>query len=170
MSFSSSLNLASGAFLSAPPLIRSRGRSWSLESVPCKQKMGDRKTSAPWSPTGCCLVLLPHMCVLLVQSSLTLCNPMDCSPWGSSVHGISQARILEWVAIFYSRGSSKPRDWTQVSLIAGRFFTVWATGFEDLTLLLIQQNELVPESPLKVYYWDKERKVSPSWLEQTAPL
>ena len=45
-------------------------------------------------------------CVLVTQSSLTLGNPMDCSPPGSSVHGISQARILEWVAISYSRGSS----------------------------------------------------------------
>ena len=52
---------------------------------------------------------------------------MDCSPPGSSVHGISQARILEWVAIPFSRGPSWPRDRTWVSLIAGRFFTVWAT-------------------------------------------
>ena len=49
------------------------------------------------------------------------------SPPGSSLHGILQARILEWVAIFFSRGSSCPRDWTQVSCISGRFFTVWAT-------------------------------------------
>ena len=49
------------------------------------------------------------------------------SPPGSSVHGIFQARILEWVAIPFSRGSSQPRDRTQVSHIAGRFFTVWAT-------------------------------------------
>ena len=46
---------------------------------------------------------------------------------GSSAHGIIQARILEWVAIPFSRGSSRPRDWTQVSCIAGRFYTVWAT-------------------------------------------
>ena len=52
---------------------------------------------------------------------------MDCSPSSSSVHGISQARILEWVAISFSRGSSQPRDWTQVSCIAGRFFTAWST-------------------------------------------
>ena len=49
------------------------------------------------------------------------------SPSGSSAHGILQVRILEWVAIPFSRGSSRPRDWTQVSCIAGRFFTVWAT-------------------------------------------
>ena len=50
------------------------------------------------------------------------------SPSGVSIHGIFQARILEWVAISFSRGSSWPRDWTQVSCIAGGFFTVWATS------------------------------------------
>ena len=60
-------------------------------------------------------------------SFLTLCYPMDCSPLASSVHGISQARILEWVAISFSRGSSWPRDRTQVPCIAGRFFIDWAT-------------------------------------------
>ena len=53
--------------------------------------------------------------------------PMDCSPPGSSIHGIFQARILEWVAIYFSRGSSRPRDETRVSHIAGRHFNVWAT-------------------------------------------
>ena len=48
--------------------------------------------------------------LLVIQSCLTLCDPMDCSLLGSSVHGILQARILEWVAISYSRGSSQPRD------------------------------------------------------------
>ena len=52
---------------------------------------------------------------------------MGCSHPGSSVHGILQARILEWVAISFSRGSFQPRDWTQVSWIAGRFFDIWAT-------------------------------------------
>ena len=50
----------------------------------------------------------------------TLCYPMDCSPPGSSIHGIVQARVLEWVAISFSRGSSRPRDQTQVSRIVGR--------------------------------------------------
>ena len=53
--------------------------------------------------------------------------PVDCSPPGSSVRGILQARILDWVAIPFSRGSSPPRSRTQVSHIVGRFFTVWAT-------------------------------------------
>ena len=61
------------------------------------------------------------------QSCPTLSDPMDCSLPGSSVHGIFQARILEWVAISFSRRSSQPRDWTRVSCIAGRRFTIWAT-------------------------------------------
>ena len=63
----------------------------------------------------------------VAQSCLTLCDPMDCSPPASSVHGIFQARILEWVAISFSRGSSRPRGQTWVSCIAGRCFTIWAT-------------------------------------------
>ena len=62
--------------------------------------------------------------VLVTQCSLTLCDPMDCNPLGSSVHGISQARILEWVAILCSRGSSRPRGWTWLSSIASGFFTI----------------------------------------------
>ena len=67
------------------------------------------------------------MYVSVAQSCPTLCNPMDCSPPGPFVHGILQARILEWVAILFSRGSSWPGDRNQVSCTAGRFFTVWAT-------------------------------------------
>ena len=61
--------------------------------------------------------------VVVVSNS---CNPTDCSLLGSSVHGIPQARILEWVAISFSRGSSRPRNQTQVSFIAGRFFNDWS--------------------------------------------
>ena len=64
--------------------------------------------------------------VLVGQSCPTLCNSMDHSPPGSSVHRILQARILEWVAIRFSKGSSQPRDRIWVSRIAGRFFTIWA--------------------------------------------
>ena len=66
------------------------------------------------------------MKVLIAQLCLTLCDPTDCSLPGSSVHAILQARILEWVAIPFSRGSSQPGDWTWISCIAGSFFTVWA--------------------------------------------
>ena len=65
--------------------------------------------------------------LLVAQSCLTLCNPTDCSPPGSSVHGISRARILEWVAMPSSKGSSWPRDQTRVPCIVGRFLIVWAT-------------------------------------------
>ena len=68
-------------------------------------------------------MLVAYACTV-TQSCPTLCNPMDCSPPGSPVHGILQARILEWVAISFSRGSSQPRDRTPVSYIAGRFFTI----------------------------------------------
>ena len=72
-----------------------------------------------WS--GCC-------CCSVSKSCLTLSNPMDCSPPDHSVHGILQARILEWVVIPFSSGSSQPRHQTWVSCIAGGFFTVWVTG------------------------------------------
>ena len=67
-----------------------------------------------------------HACSVS-QSCPTLCNRMDHSPPGSSVHGIFQARILEWVAIFFSGGSCQLRDQTRGSCIAGGFFTDWAT-------------------------------------------
>ena len=63
----------------------------------------------------------------VAQSCLALCNSMDCSLPDSTVHVILQARILEWVAITFSSGSSWPRDWTWVSRTAGRLSTIWAT-------------------------------------------
>ena len=65
---------------------------------------------------------------LAVKSCPTLCKPMDYSPPGSSVHGIFQARILEWVAISFSKESSQIRDWTHISCIAGEFFTTQPPG------------------------------------------
>ena len=63
----------------------------------------------------------------VAQSCSTLCDPMDCNLLGSSVHGIFQARVLEWVAISFSRGSFQSRDRIWVSCIAGRRFTVWSS-------------------------------------------
>ena len=77
--------------------------------------------------------------VLVAQSCLTLYNPMDYSPPGSSVRGILQARIVEWVAIPFSRRSSQPRNWTWFSCLADRYFTVWAT-WEALCALYFQCN------------------------------
>ena len=69
---------------------------------------GQTSISGMYIPSCCCLV----------TKSCPTCNPMNCIPSGSSVHGISQARILKLVAISFSRGSFRPRDWTQVSCIA----------------------------------------------------
>ena len=69
-----------------------------------------------------------YVCGKSLQSCLTLCNPMDCSPLGYSVLGILQAIILVWAPMLSSRGSSQPRDWIQVSCIVGGFLTHWATS------------------------------------------
>ena len=99
-----------------------------------------RPTLHSWSKSNLVLMyslvtLLGSVCwysfkcsVLVTQSCLTFGDSMDCNPPGSSVSVISRARILEWVAISFSWGSSRPRDQTWISCIAGRFFTVWATG------------------------------------------
>ena len=73
------------------------------------------------------MVLTLYVC-WIAYSCPPLCDPLDCSPPASSVHGISQARMLEWVAIPSSRRSAWPRDWTQVSCIIGRIFTHWTMG------------------------------------------
>ena len=75
------------------------------------------------------------MKVLVTQSCLTLCEPMDRSWPVSSVYGILQERILEWVDIPFSRGSSQPRDQIQVSCTAGRFITLWATREAPIIIL-----------------------------------
>ena len=74
-----------------------------------------------------CLWVYTYVSTLVAQSCLTLCDPMNCGLPGSSVHGMLQARILGWVAISFSRGSSRPRDGIQVSRIASKLFTIWAT-------------------------------------------
>ena len=96
---------------------------WAL--VLCSTELnrrGRNVTSLSWGIYG---ILCMHAKSL--QLWPTLCNPVDCSPSGSSVQGAFQARILEWVAISYSRGSSRPIDRTWVSCTTGGFFTVWAT-------------------------------------------
>ena len=85
-----------------------------------------RPWNSPGKNTGVgCHFLLQCMKVKVAQSCLILHDPMDCSPPGSSVHGIPQPRILEWVASPFSRGSSLTRGPTRVSHIAGRFFSIW---------------------------------------------
>ena len=88
--------------------------------------------------------------VLAAQS----CDPMDCSSPGSSVHEILQARILEWVVIPFSKGSSQIRDWTHICSITGRFFTIWATR-EALYCQASEhwKSKRVPEKHLLPLYW-----------------
>ena len=81
---------------------------------------------------------------LLLQSCLTLCNPMGCSPPDFSVHEILQARILEWVAMPSSRGSSQPRDQTQVSHIVGGFFTIWFSSVQLLSHVRLFATPWIP--------------------------
>ena len=76
------------------------------------------------------------------KSCLTLWDPVDCSPPGSSLHWIFQARILEWVAIPYSTGSSWPRDWTRVSCLAGGFFITEPHEKSLLEILLDLKGEM----------------------------
>ena len=81
---------------------------------------------SPWF-----LICLEQASKLSCSAMFDFCDPLNCSPPGSSVHGIFQARILEWVAISFPKGSSQTRDQTHiscVSCIADRFFTHWAIG------------------------------------------
>ena len=105
--------------------------------------------------------------VKVTQSCLTLCNPID-----YTIDGILQARILEWVAFPFSKGSSQPRDWTQVFCIAGRFFTNWAIREYKLDLGKAEKPEI--KLPTSVVSWRKQgnsRKTSTSaFLTMPKPL
>ena len=96
---------------------------WAMEVL------GDLKQPRMSWASLCRLFNLPVCACSVAQLCPVLCNPVEWGLPGSSVHGILQAGILEWAAIPSSRGSSQSRDRTQVSHIAGRFFTIWATGF-----------------------------------------
>ena len=111
--------LWAGAVESDHPSLGPRG--WSILGKqhpwgPCSWMWKVRVKVKPPSTSRCSVV------VSLTQSCPNLCEPKDCWSPGSNVHGIFWARILEWVAISFSRGSFQPRDWTQVSCIAGRRF------------------------------------------------
>ena len=111
-----------------------------------------------WSSLAVCEV---------TQSYLTLCDPMNCGLPGSSIHGIFQARILEWVSICFSRRSFRPRNWTWVSHIVGRRFTVWAPG--KLLLLNPTSSSPAPLPSLSVnpIVWDRD---NPSVASHHAPM
>ena len=100
----------------------------------CLEIFHGQRSLAGYSPWGCkelnttehthTVIWICCVCVLVTQSCCILCNPVYYSLPGFSVHRILQARILEWVAIPFSRGSSQPRDWAQVSCMAGGLFII----------------------------------------------
>ena len=100
----------------------SRGSSWPRD----RTHISYVSHSGIWVLYHCCLAAAAAK---LLQSCPTLCNTVDWSPPGSSVRGILQTRILEWIAMPSSRGPSQPRDQTLVFCIAGRSFTIWATTY-----------------------------------------
>ena len=110
--------------------VATRVFSWSnvyLETLPLSLSLlYIKNTSLNTKINGHCEVL-PVVKVKSL-SCVLLCDPMDCSLPGSSIHGIFQARVLEWIAVSFSRGCSRPRDRTWVSHIADRCFTVWTTS------------------------------------------
>ena len=168
-----------------PSLILSQGSQCSL--VKClaerQQAVSGRGRIGTWifwlvfSP-------LPLVLAKSLQLCLTLCDPMDCSPLGSSVHGIFQARILEWVAVSFSRWSPWPRDRTWVSCTAGRVFTNWATReaqsfffrqtiFEILEPLVLRLNLF--KANLRLRYndqngWSEREEREESWFSQRQVL
>ena len=113
--------------------------------------------------------------VLVAQSCLTLCNPMDHSLPGPSVHGILQARMLEWVAISFSRRSSWPRDRTWVSYIAGKFLTIWATGKSLYIHIILNPGccslgQGSPTSPWPVWNQAAQQEVSSGWASEASSV
>ena len=107
------------------------------------------------------LMYIHSLTLKVTQMCLTLWEPMDCSPPGSSVHGISQAKILEWVAIPISRRSSQSRDQTWVSFIAGRFFTIWTTKEAPCMLITCGRLLYSTGSPTWSLWWPKEVECGP---------
>ena len=108
-----------------------------------------------WASVAVCVCVCVCVCTgtcahMLTQSCPNLCNPMDCSPPGSSVHKIFQARILEWVAISFSRGSSRPRDQTHISHL--------------LYLLHGQAGSLPAEQPRETIWGSRLRQSQREWV------
>ena len=92
----------------------------------------------------------PLVVVELLSRARLFCDPMDCSPPGSSDNGVSQARILDWAATSFSRGSSWPRDWTHISCIGRRILYHWATRKASGRVLCSDENHWDKQTPLKL--------------------
>ena len=104
----------------------SSGRWWRTGRPDVLPSMGLQRVGHDWAAATKLILVESASASEVPQSCLTLRPYMDYSLPESSIHGIFQARVLEWVAIFFSRRSSWPRDWTRVSRIAGTHFTIWA--------------------------------------------
>ena len=107
----------------------------------------------PHSCDHSCVYVCVCVCVLVAQLYPTLCDPLGYNLPGSSVHGILQARILEWVAISFSRGSSQPRDQTRVSCITGIFFTSWTSREAQGMPNYFQNGFWKPNHAWKLFTW-----------------
>ena len=111
--------------------------------------MGSQRVGHDWATSLHFTSFLWYVSYCLASKlCLTLCDPMDCSPPGSSIHRISQVRLLEWVAVSFSRGSSRPRGQTQVSRIVDKRFTIWATREvikEYIQCLATSKSKALPE-------------------------
>ena len=101
-----------------------------------------------------CVCVSVCLCVLVSQLCLTLCDPVDYSPPGFSVHRVLQTRILEWLAI--PSPEDLPRNWTQVSHIASRFFTIWATreALKDAYLVIMPLQTIMWEAQIWSLGWE----------------
>ena len=122
-----------------PPVLRAPLRRSYLQDARKPERRSDlSRVTQEGSPERVLAAVLPRCpewlccCCLVAQLCLTLCHPRDCSPPGSSVHGIVQARILEWVTIFFSRGSSQCRDQTLISNIGRRILSTVPPGKPEL--------------------------------------
>ena len=142
---------------SRPALHRSTpvSKSWKLQVLTrfCRAPEAHSGSSPTLSKTEwfICYVSKQLKWSEVAQLCPTLCDPMECSLLGSSVNGIFQVRILEWVVIFFSRRSSWPRDWTQVSCIVGRRFTIWATG--EVYKQTIMSSHFIYPNPVVIWWF-----------------
>ena len=129
------------AYQAPPSTGFSRQEYWSEEKLlSLSFKMEEKRKAVIFKEDWLTSTSIAGLC-LVIQLCLTLWDSMD-----YTVHGILQARILEWVSFLFSRGSSQPRDWTQVSYTAGGFSTSWATREAQESTRILQWIFLTQES------------------------
>ena len=147
-----------------PGLLQYMGSQRVRQDWATEQRNVGSKTIIPYMEKEICVPMCwkTERRVSVAQSCPTVCDPMDCSPPGSSVHGILQARILEWVVIPFSRRSSWPRNWT----IAGRFFTVLSHQespiCEGISIKIFIKNEITERQGKYIKRINKNKFKGPS--------